>query len=59
MAKQATDYMQQAQDSADSAIDTAQEYADSFTDQIRANPLTAVLVALGLGWLFGIMTKWR
>ena len=38
--------------------DKAMETANRVEDTIRQNPLSAMLIALGLGFLFGVFT-WR
>ncbi len=41
------------------AQDYAQETAEEAEAAIRRNPLTAVAVAVGLGFLFGLLTRLR
>ena len=55
----AQDYMQQGQRTADAVMESAQDYTETLTGHISRNPLTAVLVALGVGWLIGLMSNWR
>jgi ElaB/YqjD/DUF883 family membrane-anchored ribosome-binding protein len=39
------------------AQDKVMETANQVEDAIRQNPLSAVLIALGLGFLFGVFTR--
>jgi ElaB/YqjD/DUF883 family membrane-anchored ribosome-binding protein len=39
------------------AQDKAQEAANQAEDAIRQNPLSAVAIAVGLGFLFGVLTR--
>ena len=39
------------------AQDKVTETANQVEDAIRQNPLSAVLIALGLGFLFGVFTR--
>jgi len=55
----AQDYMEQGQRTADAVMESAQDYTETLTRHISRNPLTAVLVALGVGWLIGLMSNWR
>jgi hypothetical protein len=54
----ATDYIRHGQDAAAAVMETAQDYTDTLTGHISRNPLTAVLIALGVGWLIGAMKNW-
>lgn len=53
----AEQYMQQGQDQADAALESARAYSEALEGQITKNPFTAVLVALGLGYLVGLMSR--
>ena len=55
----AEDYLSKGKRQADSALETAREYGSAFEDQISTNPLTAVLVALGIGCLVGFLVRGR
>src|SRR5690349_19005044 len=50
-------YVRQGQEQADAALDTARAYGEALEGQITRNPFTAVLVALGLGYLVGLMGR--
>ena len=53
----AEQYLRQGQKQADAAIDSARAYGEALEGQITKNPFTAVLVALGLGYLVGLMSR--
>ena len=53
----AQDYLHQGQEQADAAMETAREYGEALEGQITKNPFTAVLIALGLGYLVGLMGR--
>jgi ElaB/YqjD/DUF883 family membrane-anchored ribosome-binding protein len=53
----AEQYLRQGQEQADAAMDTAREYGEALEGQITKNPFTAVLIALGLGYLVGLMGR--
>jgi ElaB/YqjD/DUF883 family membrane-anchored ribosome-binding protein len=53
----AEDYLKQGREQADAAIDSARAYGEQLEGQITKNPFTAVLVALGLGYLVGLMSR--
>jgi ElaB/YqjD/DUF883 family membrane-anchored ribosome-binding protein len=53
----AQQYMQQGQEQADAALEGARAYSEALEGQITKNPFTAVLVALGLGYLVGLMGR--
>jgi ElaB/YqjD/DUF883 family membrane-anchored ribosome-binding protein len=53
----AEQYIRQGQEQADAAMDTAREYGEALEGQITKNPFTAVLIALGLGYLVGLMGR--
>ena len=38
-------------------MDSAREYGEALEGQITRNPFSAVLVALGLGFLVGLMSR--
>ena len=50
-------YMREGRKQADAAMDEAREYGEALETQITRNPFSAVLVALGLGFLVGLMTR--
>lgn len=51
------DYKRQGREHADQAVESAREYGEALEGQISKNPFSAVLVALGLGFLVGLMTR--
>jgi ElaB/YqjD/DUF883 family membrane-anchored ribosome-binding protein len=53
----AEQYLRQGQEQADAAVDSARAYGEALEGQITKNPFTAVLVALGLGYLVGLMSR--
>jgi ElaB/YqjD/DUF883 family membrane-anchored ribosome-binding protein len=53
----AEQYLREGQDRADAAMASAREYGEALEGQITKNPFTAVLVALGLGYLVGLMSR--
>lgn len=53
----AEQYLRQGQDQADAAMESARAYGEALEGQITKNPFTAVLVALGLGYLVGLMSR--
>ena len=53
----AEQYLRQGQEQADAAMDSAREYGEALEGQITKNPFTAVLIALGLGYLVGLMGR--
>jgi len=53
----AQQYVQQGQEQADAALESARAYSEALEGQITKNPFTAVLVALGLGYLVGLMGR--
>lgn len=58
MAKsQARGYARQGQAQADAALESAQAYSEALEERITKNPFSAVLVALGLGFLVGLMSR--
>ena len=50
-------YMRQGRRQADAAVEGARAYGDALESQITRNPFSAVLVALGLGFLVGLMSR--
>jgi ElaB/YqjD/DUF883 family membrane-anchored ribosome-binding protein len=55
--KTAERYKQQGMEQADAAIEGARAYGEALEGQIERNPFSAVLVALGLGFLLGLMSR--
>jgi ElaB/YqjD/DUF883 family membrane-anchored ribosome-binding protein len=50
-------YKQQGKEQADAALEGARAYGEALEGQIERNPFSAVLVALGLGFLIGLMSR--
>jgi ElaB/YqjD/DUF883 family membrane-anchored ribosome-binding protein len=50
-------YKRQGLEQAEAAIDGARAYGEALEGQIERNPFSAVLVALGLGFLVGLMSR--
>ncbi len=50
-------YARQGRQQADAAVEGARAYGDALESQITRNPFSAVLVALGLGFLVGLMSR--
>lgn len=50
-------YMREGKRQADAAVESAREYGEALESQIARNPFSAVLVALGLGFLVGLMSR--
>jgi ElaB/YqjD/DUF883 family membrane-anchored ribosome-binding protein len=50
-------YKREGQRQADAALEEARAYSEALEDRIRGNPFSAVLVALGLGFLVGLMSR--
>jgi ElaB/YqjD/DUF883 family membrane-anchored ribosome-binding protein len=50
-------YMNESRRQADAALDEARAYGEALEGQIARNPFSAVLVALGLGFLIGLMSR--
>jgi ElaB/YqjD/DUF883 family membrane-anchored ribosome-binding protein len=50
-------YVKKGKRQADAAIDEARAYGEALESQITRNPFSAVLVALGLGFLVGLMSR--
>jgi ElaB/YqjD/DUF883 family membrane-anchored ribosome-binding protein len=55
--RKANEYKQQGKEQADAAIAEARAYGDALEGRIVDNPFAAVLVALGLGFLVGLMSR--
>jgi ElaB/YqjD/DUF883 family membrane-anchored ribosome-binding protein len=55
--KTADRYMREARRQADTAVEGARAYGEALEGQITRNPFSAVLVALGLGFLVGLMSR--
>lgn len=53
----ADQYLKQGKEQADAVMDDARAYGEALEGQIAKNPFTAVLVALGLGYLVGLMSR--
>jgi ElaB/YqjD/DUF883 family membrane-anchored ribosome-binding protein len=53
----AEQYLRQGQEQADAALDSARLYGEALEGHITKNPFTAVLIALGLGYLIGLMGR--
>ena len=50
-------YKRQGKEQADAAMDSARAYGEALEGHIERNPFSAVLVALGLGFLIGLMSR--
>jgi ElaB/YqjD/DUF883 family membrane-anchored ribosome-binding protein len=50
-------YLSEGRRQADAALDGARAYGEALEGQITRNPFSAVLVALGLGFLVGLMSR--
>jgi ElaB/YqjD/DUF883 family membrane-anchored ribosome-binding protein len=50
-------YRKQGKEQAEAAIEGARAYGEALEAQIERNPFSAVLVALGLGFLIGLMSR--
>jgi ElaB/YqjD/DUF883 family membrane-anchored ribosome-binding protein len=55
--RRADEYRRHGQEQADAAMDSAREYSEALEERITQNPFSAVLVALGLGFLIGLMSR--
>jgi ElaB/YqjD/DUF883 family membrane-anchored ribosome-binding protein len=55
--RKAREYQRQGWEQADAALAEARAYGDAFEEKITQNPFAAVLVALGLGFLVGLMSR--
>jgi ElaB/YqjD/DUF883 family membrane-anchored ribosome-binding protein len=50
-------YAREGRRQADAAVEGARAYGEALEGQIARNPFSAVLVALGLGFLIGLMSR--
>ncbi len=50
-------YKRQGKEQAEAAVDSARAYGEALEGHIERNPFSAVLVALGLGFLIGLMSR--
>ena len=50
-------YVREGKRQADAAVEGARAYGEALEGQISRNPFSAVLVALGLGFLVGLMSR--
>lgn len=50
-------YRRQGQEQAEAAIEEARAYGEALEARISRNPFSAVLVALGLGFLIGLLSR--
>lgn len=50
-------YVRQGRQQADAAMKEAHAYGEALEGHITRNPFSAVLVALGLGFLIGLMSR--
>ena len=57
MESKAREYREKSAEQADAAWDEARAYGEALEERIVKNPLTAVLVALGLGFLIGLLSR--
>jgi ElaB/YqjD/DUF883 family membrane-anchored ribosome-binding protein len=55
--RKASEYKRQGMEQADAALEEARAYGDALEGKIVENPFAAVLVALGLGFLVGLMSR--
>jgi ElaB/YqjD/DUF883 family membrane-anchored ribosome-binding protein len=55
--QKASEFSQQGREQAAAALEEARAYGDAFEEKIVQNPFAAVLVALGLGFLVGLMSR--
>ena len=53
----ADDYRRKGAEQADEALKEARAYGEALEEKIVQNPFAAVLVALGLGFLAGLITR--
>jgi len=53
----ADQYKRQGKEQAEAAVDSARAYGEALEGHIERNPFSAVLVALGLGFLIGLMSR--
>ena len=52
-------YVERGKRHADAALETAREYGSVLEDEIASRPLTAVVVALGVGCIVGYLLRGR
>ena len=57
MERTARQYRQQGAEQADAALEEARAYGEALEGRIVQNPFAAVLVALGLGFLIGLLSR--
>jgi ElaB/YqjD/DUF883 family membrane-anchored ribosome-binding protein len=55
----AEDYIARGKERAASALDTARQYGSALEDEISEYPLTAVVIALGIGCVAGFLLRGR
>jgi len=55
--RKADEYIRKGRQQADAAVSQARALEEELEAQIGRNPLTAVLIALGLGFLIGLMSR--
>jgi len=55
--ERADHYRREGKRQADAALAEAQQLSDDFSQSISRNPLTAVLIAVGLGFLIGAISR--
>ena len=55
----AESYVERGKRQADAALETAREYGSALEDEISERPLTAVVVALGIGCVIGYLLRGR
>jgi len=53
----AEQYKKQGKEQAEATMDSARAYGEALEGHIERNPFSAVLVALGLGFLIGLMSR--
>lgn len=53
----ADEYRRKGEEQAEAALKDARAYGDALEEKIVQNPFAAVLVALGLGFIVGMMTR--
>lgn len=55
----AESYVERGKRRADAVLDTAREYGSVLEEEIASRPLTAVVVALGVGCVIGYLLRGR
>lgn len=55
--RKADEYIRRGRRQADEAVSQARAWEEELETQIGRNPLTAILVALGLGFLIGLISR--